>query len=220
MSRVICRGYTRLPTRSGGGVRSVILVVVAAVWLIVLAGGCGSSTAPTTPDAQLRVRQDALVAFFRAFMADRPIHTVGREAALRFTTDLKQNPPNVAGAETAATEAVSTGEAFRRSMEHLPATNAELIAARRLYADAAADDVETVRDYLAVLRSLAAGRPNSELATRAEALTAKSESLFLAGKTKVAGALEKAGGEAFLKSRFNGKQLKEAAESGLSERKR
>lgn len=194
--------------------------VVTAIVVAALLGGCGASTSGSkTAVAELRARQDALVAFLNAFVADLPIRASARKAAIRFRSDLEMHPPDLGAAEQALKESLSSIESWHRMTESLPATSADTTPIRTDYSEAAADEVKELRDYLAVAHAIATGGPrSSELLRRAEALTAKAESLDVAAKKRFAAVVGQLGGEAFLLRRIGVKRLQGAAQSGLQEK--
>jgi hypothetical protein len=205
--------------RSCASRRNVTFAMTAIV-VAALLGGCGVSTSGSkTAAAELRVRQDALVSFFNAFITDLPIRASARKAAIRFRSDLEMHPSDLGAAEQALKESLSGTESWHRLTESLPATSADITPTRTDYSDAAADEVKALRDQLAVTHAIATGGPrNSELLRRADALTAKAESLEVDAKKRLAAVLGQLGGEAFLRHRIGVKRLQEAAQNGLQEK--
>jgi hypothetical protein len=189
------------------------------IMIAALLGGCGSSTSSTTTtNAQLRERQDALVAFFNAVIADLPIRASARKAAAQFRSNIEMQPPDLSAAEHALREALSDAVSWHRAMESLPAADTDLRPSSADYTEAAADEVKELRAYLAAMHAIATGGSTStELLRRAEAFTAKAESLDIAAKKRLAIALGPLGGEAFLRRRIGVKRLQEAAQNGLQE---
>jgi hypothetical protein len=193
---------------------------VTAFAVAAMLGGCGSSTSGTTTEnAQLRERQDALVAFVNALVGDLPIRASTRKAMVRFRSDLELHPPDLGGAERAIKESLSRTESWHGAMENLPATSADITPIRTDYSEAAAAEVKELREYLAVAQALATGSPTfSELQRRAEALTAKAESFDIAARKRFTAIVGELGGEPLLRRRIGVKRLQEAAENGLQEK--
>jgi hypothetical protein len=202
-----------------GGASSIrkLVCAVTTVLVAVSSCGCGSSGSATTADAKLRARQDAVIAFFKAFSLDLPIRVRGRNAELRFLSAIQRNPPDLGAAEQALKEALSDTELWRRATENLPATSPEIARIRMAYVQAAGDEVKEARDYLALLANLAAGRTDKKLESSAKALTAKAESLEMTARSNLMTTIEQNGGEALLR-RIGVKRLREASQLSKSAR--
>jgi sulfur relay (sulfurtransferase) DsrC/TusE family protein len=191
-------------------------VLVALVSLLAL--GCGgqsktTSTGTTAADSQA-ARQDAVVAFYRAFIADVPARKASLEAALRLRSATAEGHFDQRATEQALSSYLKDAEAWQRSVEALPAANSDLEPIRRKFSEAAADEVHFVRDYAAFLRhAKATGVVDKASAQRVEALRGKLQSLNTAAGSELSGLVERLGGESAFHGHLERKHLEELLSS-------
>jgi hypothetical protein len=191
-------------------------VVLLAGLLTALAGCGGTSTTSSTATTAnaLRSRQDALVAFYQAFVADLPARGASVQAAVRSREALTTRPVNFAVIVRSLGEAETDAQAWKRSMETLPATNGDLTAIQSDWVNAAGEEVAYYRGYTDYLRATLAGHSASKAgAERVESLRSKLQVLNDDARGKLGALVEQLGGDAAFRGRIDRKRVEEIGAS-------
>jgi hypothetical protein len=189
------------------------VTVIALLALVSGCGGTGSSSTGTT--AELRSRRDAFVAFYQAFLADLPTRKASVEATARL-----HRAETAGHAHEARTIGQTLGalarnaEAWRRTLETLPATNSDLVPIRKRLALGAATEAEYWRRYYSFfLGSLAAGRASKAQAARVEQMKARLQAVNNKALEEMNTLTERLGGEAAFHGRINPRRPEEILSS-------
>jgi hypothetical protein len=193
-------------------------LIISTILLAALASGCGgqsnTTSTGTAATAALRARQDALVVFSQALIADIPTRKPSAEARARLRSAEASGHVQARVVVGALHELISGAEAWRRSMEALPGTNTDLAPIRKNFSEAAAEEVRYWRGYLAfLLRWGARGTPDKHEAEQVEAHRKKVLSLNDATGPELVALPERLGGEAAFRGRIDVNRLKEELSS-------
>jgi hypothetical protein len=194
------------------------VLAVTVIALLVLVSGCGgtgSSSTGTTASAELRSRRDAFVAFYQAFLAALPARKASVEATARLQRAEAAGHAHEARAIGQTLGALARdAEAWRRTLEALPAPNSDLVPIRKRLSLGAATEAEYWRRYYSFfLASLAAGRASKEKAARVEQTKARLQAVNNQALEEMNTLTERLGGEAAFHGRINPKRPEEILSS-------
>ena len=188
--------------------------VLLGVLLAALAVGCGQGSKTSSEAAStVRARQDALVAFYRAYITALPARKASLEAALQFRSATTGGHVDVGAVGRALGSATAHGRAWQKSMQALPADTGDLQRIRGKFSEAAVDEVQLWRKYSAFLLASAAHGPSTSEAKGVEATKEELEALNKAAQTELSALTERLGGEAALRGRIDFRRLEELRSS-------
>ena len=185
-------------------------IALVTVLLAALAGCGGSSGGTSTQSAELKARRDAFVSFYQAFIADSPARVNSARAAGALRAGVTNGHFNGAAVGRSLRELTEDAEAWKRSMEALPATNADLLPVRRKWVEAARLEAAYYRVYAAFLiGTVKTHTVNKEVAARVEAAKSKLQSLNNEAGNELTTLGESLGGNAVFHGRIDIKRLEE-----------